>query len=128
MSDHRENSEKRRECLARRKLSRKKCAICAVWGKSNVCWGGRNWKFTSDAQKTMARTHGGKRLDSAGLAQGIRRRGDCRRQEVKALKSGNAGYSAPASPLESFGIWMLGPALLEIWNARTKIEYFLKRQ
>ena len=42
--------------------------------EADICWGGRNWTFQSDAQKQMARSDGGARLDRARLAEGLWRR------------------------------------------------------
>jgi alkylation response protein AidB-like acyl-CoA dehydrogenase len=86
-----------------------------------ICWGGRKFKFASEAQRTwmqrMAgrgwtvptwpKAYGGGGLDleqAAVLREEVRRLG-CR------------------SPLESFGIWMLGPALLKFGSEEQKLEH-----
>ena len=80
-------------------------------GGDEMCWGGRNYKFVSEDQKQwMERMaakgwtapdwpteYGGGGLDKA---------------EHKILKEELAKINA-RSPLDSFGIWMIGPALLE---------------
>lgn len=90
-------------------------------GEEDICWGGRNWKFKSEAQKVwldrMAakgwttpawpREYGG-----AGLSK----------EEVKILKAEMRRIGA-RSPLESFGIWMLGPALLKYGTHEQKARF-----
>src|ERR1700693_2209461 len=88
------------------------------------CWGGRHWKFQSEAQRQwlerMAekgwtvpewpREYGG-----GGLSRGG---GKNSRQETRPLSS--------RSPLDSFGIWMLGPALLKYGSEEQKREHLPK--
>ena len=90
-------------------------------GASNYCWGGRNWVFESEAQKiwlermiakgwtvpTWPKAYGG-----AGLS----------REEDIVLKKEMQRINA-RSPLESFGIWMLGPALLKFGTEAQKLEH-----
>jgi len=54
-----------------------------ITSDKDICWGGRNWTFQSEAQKRI----------------GAR------------------------SPLDSFGIWMLGPALLKFGTEEQKLEF-----
>ncbi|WP_127116046.1 acyl-CoA dehydrogenase family protein [Shimia sediminis] len=89
--------------------------------EADVCWGGRNWVFQSKAQEqwlermaargwtvpTWPEAYGG-----AGLS------GD----EDRVLKEEMARISA-RPPLQSFGIWMLGPALLEFGSEEQKRHY-----
>ena len=89
--------------------------------EADVCWGGRNWVFQSEAQKlwldrmaargwtvpTWPEAYGG-----AGLS------GD----EDRILKEEMARISA-RPPLQSFGIWMLGPALLEFGTEDQKRHF-----
>jgi len=91
--------------------------------EKSICWGGKKWKFKSEAQKlwldrmaekgwtvpAWPKEYGGAALS---------------KKEVKILKSEMKKLGAP-SPLESFGIWMLGPALLKYGTHEQK-EYFLK--
>ncbi|MBI3368374.1 MAG: acyl-CoA dehydrogenase family protein [Burkholderiales bacterium] len=86
--------------------------------EDDVCWGGRHWRFQSDAQRvwlermaergwtvpTWPREYGGGGL-SAEQAKVLA-------QEMRAL-GGRA-------PLNSFGIWMLGPALLKFGTEEQK--------
>ena len=63
------------------------------------------------------------RLDRARLAQGLwRRRADP--AQTKILKQEMARINA-RSPLDSFGISMLGPALLQISAPRSRRSHFL---
>ena len=96
----------------------------AVKGDADLCWGGRNWTFQSEAQRvwlermvekgwtvpTWPTEYGG-----AGLS---------RAEEVVLLKE-MARINA-RSPLSSFGIWMLGPALLKFGNEAQKSEHLPK--
>jgi len=90
----------------------------------DVCWGGRKWKFSSDAQRTwlerMAqrgwtvptwpREYGGGGLSGA---------------EAKVLAQ-EMGALGCRPPLVSFGIWMLGPALLKFGSLEQKLEHLPK--
>lgn len=87
----------------------------------DACWGGRNFEFQSDAQKlwlermvaqgwtvpTWPKEYGG-----AGLS---RKEEIVLLQEMKRINARN--------PLSSFGIWMLGPALLKFGNDAQKAEH-----
>ena len=87
----------------------------------DACWGGRNFKFKSEAQKvwlermvaqgwtvpTWPKEYGG-----AGLS---RKEEIVLLQEMKRINARN--------PLSSFGIWMLGPALLKFGNEEQKAEH-----
>src|SRR5690606_19483589 len=91
---------------------------------SDRCWGGRNWKFKSEAQRlwlermaergwtapTWPREYGGGGLSvaEAGVLASEMRALGCR------------------SPLDSFGIWMLGPALLKYGTEEQKQEHLPK--
>ncbi|MEI8144450.1 MAG: acyl-CoA dehydrogenase family protein [Alphaproteobacteria bacterium] len=92
-----------------------------VRGDEDICWGGRNWVFQSSAQKlwlermaargwtvpAWPKSYGGGGLDH---------------EQVKVLKDEMARIGA-RSPLESFGIWMLGPALLAFGSEEQKLEH-----
>ena len=92
--------------------------------EDDVCWGGRNWKFASDAQQiwlermaergwtaaTWPREYGG-----AGLSSD---EANVLAQEMRALNC--------RAPLNSFGIWMLGPALLKFGSDAQKAEFMPK--
>lgn len=89
--------------------------------EDSICWGGKNWNFTSEAQKTWLtrcaeqgftvptwpRAYGGAGLDRA--------REKVFHEEMAAI------HARP--PLLSFGIWMLGPALLQFGTEEQKLHY-----
>ncbi|MBL4807685.1 MAG: acyl-CoA dehydrogenase family protein [Rhodobacteraceae bacterium] len=86
-----------------------------------ICWGGMNWTFQSDAQKlwldrmaargltvpTWPTAYGGAGLD--------REREKIFHQEMSRINA--------RLPLQSFGIWMLGPALLHFGTEEQKLHY-----
>ncbi len=86
--------------------------------EENICWGGKSWQFTSPDQQlwltrmadrgltvpTWPKAYGG-----AGLT----------RAEEKIFHSEMARINARL-PLQSFGIWMLGPALLQFGTQEQK--------
>src|SRR5271167_1145522 len=90
----------------------------------DACWGGRRWKFASDAQRlwlkrmaergwtvpTWPREYGGGGLSSAQAR--------VLTQEMGRIKA--------RPPVLSFGIWMLGPVLLEYANDEQKKEHLPK--
>jgi alkylation response protein AidB-like acyl-CoA dehydrogenase len=90
----------------------------------DVFWGGRNTKFASEAQKVWfermrdkgwtvpdwPKQYGGGGLDGA---------------QAKVLREEMAAIGA-RPPLSSFGIWMLGPALLKYGTDAQKAEYLPK--
>ena len=90
-------------------------------GEGDICWGGRRWVFQSEAQKlwlercaqrgltvpTWPKEYGGagySREDAAVL-----------REEMQRI------HARP--PLVSFGIWMLGPALLKFGSPEQKATH-----
>ncbi len=93
-----------------------------VRDEDDVCWGGRNWTFKSDAQKVWfdacvakgytvpawPKAYGGAGLNPA---------------EAKVLRQEMSRINA-RPPLSSFGIWMLGPALLHFGTEEQK-KHFL---
>ncbi|MES0871562.1 acyl-CoA dehydrogenase family protein [Pseudovibrio sp. SCP19] len=96
----------------------------AVTTEEDICWGGRNWTFKSEAQQQWLERMAErgwtvpswpKEYGGGGLS------GD----EVKILKEEMKRIDA-MSPLESFGIWMLGPALLKYGSHEQKLEHLPK--
>jgi acyl-CoA dehydrogenase len=92
-----------------------------VKSDDDVCWGGRHWVFQSDAQKTWLEACAAKGYTvpdwpkdygGAGLSPA----------EAKILRSEMARLGC-RSPLNSFGIWMLGPALLKFGSEEQKRHY-----
>jgi acyl-CoA dehydrogenase len=90
-------------------------------GDDDVCWGGRKFVFQSEAQKLWLdrcvakgytvpdwpKSYGGAGLTAA---------------ETKILRAEMAKLKC-RSPLNSFGIWMLGPALLKFGTEEQKVHY-----
>ena len=90
-------------------------------GDDDVCWGGRNFVFQSEAQKLWLEAcvakgytvpDWPKAYGGAGLSP----------QETKILRQEMAKLGC-RSPLNSFGIWMLGPALLKFGTEEQKVHY-----
>jgi alkylation response protein AidB-like acyl-CoA dehydrogenase len=86
-----------------------------------ICWGGKDWVFTSDAQKTWLERCAAKgytvptwpvEYGGAGLT----------RDQEKVFHD-EMGRINARTPLQSFGIWMLGPALLHFGSHEQKLEY-----
>jgi acyl-CoA dehydrogenase len=91
---------------------------------SDVCWGGRNWKFKNEAQKVWLEKMAErgwtvpewpKEYGGGGLSKAEAR---VLREEMAALNC--------RPPLTSFGISMLGPALLKYGNEAQKREHLPK--
>jgi alkylation response protein AidB-like acyl-CoA dehydrogenase len=89
--------------------------------EADYCWGGRNWTFQSDAQKRWLEVMAErgwtvpdwpKDYGGGGLSAG----------ETRVLKDEMARIGA-RSPLSSFGISMLGPALLKFGTEEQKKHY-----
>jgi acyl-CoA dehydrogenase len=89
--------------------------------EADACWGGRNWTFQSDAQRVwllaMAERgwtvpHWPKDYGGAGLSPA----------EAKVLKEEMTRIGA-RPPLTSFGISMLGPALLKFGTEEQKKRF-----
>ena len=92
-----------------------------IRSEADICWGGRNWTFASNDQKlwlermaergwtvpTWPTEYGGGGLskDEAFVLK----------EELKAINA--------RSPLDSFGIWMLGPALLKYGTHEQKLKF-----
>ena len=89
--------------------------------EEGICWGGKDWQFTSDAQKLWLERCAAKGYTvptwpvdygGAGLS----------RDEEKVFHEEMAAINARI-PLQSFGIWMLGPALLHFGSHEQKLHY-----
>ncbi len=95
-----------------------------VTGDADICWGGRRFQFQSPAQQqwmqrmaergwtvpTWPKEYGG-----AGLSKA--------QEQVLRKTMRELGCR---SPLDSFGIWMLGPALLRYGSQEQKLEHLPK--
>ena len=89
--------------------------------EDDICWGGRNWAFASDAQRQWLEAMAGrgwtvpdwpKDYGGGGLSA----------DETRVLRQEMARIGA-RSPLDSFGISMLGPALLNFGTEEQKRHY-----
>jgi acyl-CoA dehydrogenase len=92
-----------------------------VKGDDDMCWGGRDFVFQNDAQKQWMHVCAQRgwtvpdwpvEYGGAGLSPAETK---ILRQEMAAMKC--------RAPLSSFGIWMLGPALLKFGSEEQKKHY-----
>jgi acyl-CoA dehydrogenase len=90
----------------------------------DVCWGGRKVQFKNEAQRQWLERMGAKgwTVPEWPAAYGG---GGLSREEAKVLSEEMRRIKA-RSPLSSFGIWMLGPALLKYGNESQKLEHLPK--
>ncbi|MFD1194918.1 acyl-CoA dehydrogenase family protein [Seohaeicola saemankumensis] len=89
-----------------------------------IVWGGRRWTFTDDDQRLWLERAIGRGLTAPRWPVEYGGAGLTRAQE-KIYREEMERLGAPP-PLESFGLWMLGPALLEFGNAAQKAEHLPK--
>jgi len=92
-----------------------------IMGEDDICWGGKNPTFESDDQRVWMERMGAKGWTVPAWPKEYGG-GGLNKAEVKALASEMRRMGA-RSPLSSFGIWMLGPALLEFGSHEQKLEY-----
>ncbi len=90
-------------------------------GEGAICWGGRKWTFESEAQKVWLERMAGKGWTVPAWPKEYGG-GGLSKEEVKILKAEMRAIRA-RSPLESFGIWMLGPALLQFGTHEQKAHF-----
>jgi acyl-CoA dehydrogenase len=92
-----------------------------VTSEDDVCWGGRKWKFANEAQKTWL-----ERMAAKGWTVPTWPKeyggGGLTGEEAKILAQEMRALNC-RSPLNSFGIWMLGPALLKFGSHEQKLEF-----
>lgn len=89
--------------------------------EEGICWGGKNWVFTSDAQKLWLDRCAAKGYTVPTWPVAYGGAGLTREQE-KVFHEEMAAINARI-PLQSFGIWMLGPALLHFGSHEQKLHY-----
>ena len=87
----------------------------------DACWGGRNFVFESDAQKTWLERMVSKGWTVPTWPKEYGGAGLSRKEEIVLLKEMQRINAR--SPLSSFGIWMLGPALLKFGTDAQKAEH-----
>ena len=92
-----------------------------LMSEEGICWGGKDWVFTSEAQKIWLGRCASKgytvptwpvEYGGAGLSH----------DQEKVIGEEMALINA-RSPLESLGIWMLGPALLHFGSHEQKLQF-----
>ncbi len=90
-------------------------------GEDSICWGGRKWNFASPAQETWLRRCSEKGLTVPTWPETYGGAGYDREQEKIFLAE--LHRIDARLPLQSFGIWMLGPALLQFGTEEQKLRY-----
>ena len=92
--------------------------------EADICWGGRDWKFSSPGQKLWldAMAQKGWTTPTWPTEYGG---GGLSGPEAKILSEEMSAINA-RSPLDSFGIWMLGPALLKFGSEEQKQDHLPK--
>jgi len=90
--------------------------------EADVCWGGRNWEYQSEDQRLWLERMAGKgwTAPSWPTAYGG---GGLNREQAKVL-SEELDHIHARPALESFGISMLGPALLKFGSEELKQQHF----
>lgn len=86
--------------------------------ETTICWGGRRWKFTSDAQRDWLSACAARGYTVPRWPTDLGGAGMSRAQE-KIFREEMDRAGAP-HPVQSFGIWMLGPALLQFGSDEQK--------
>lgn len=89
--------------------------------EASICWGGKSWQFASDAQELWLTRCADKGLTVPTWPEAYGGAGFDRDQE-RILHEEMARINA-RKPLQSFGIWMLGPALLHFGTEEQKRHY-----
>ncbi|APE42521.1 acyl-CoA dehydrogenase [Sulfitobacter alexandrii] len=89
--------------------------------EEGICWGGKNWTFTSDAQKVWLERCAAKGYTVPTWPTEYGGAGLNRAQE-KIFYQEMSRINA-RRPVQSFGIWMLGPALLHFGSYEQKLHY-----
>jgi acyl-CoA dehydrogenase len=92
-----------------------------VRGEDDMCWGGKRWTFKSDAQKQWLEAMAARGWTAPEWPREYGG-GGLSREEAKVLRSEMQRIGARA-PLASFGVWMLGPALLKYGTEEQKLHY-----
>jgi len=89
--------------------------------EADICWGGRHWAFQSDGQRQWL-----ERMAERGWTVPEWPKpyggGGLSRDEAKVLRDETARLGC-RPPLQSFGIWMLGPALLKYGSEAQRQEH-----
>jgi alkylation response protein AidB-like acyl-CoA dehydrogenase len=89
--------------------------------EDSICWGGKDCVFTSEAQKLWLERCAAKGYTVPTWPVAYGGAGLTRDQEKVFVEE--MGRIDARSPLQSFGIWMLGPALLHFGSHEQKLHY-----
>ena len=92
-----------------------------VRNADDACWGGRNWTFKSEEQKQWLERMAARGWTAPSWPAEYGG-GGLKKAEAKILKEEMARINA-RSPLDSFGIWMIGPALLQFGSEELKQQH-----
>ena len=92
-----------------------------VQDEGDICWGGRNFVFKNAAQKAWMDVCAAKGYTVADWPKAYGGAG-LTPPEAKIWREECAAAGA-RPPLSSFGIWMLGPALLKFGTEEQKVHY-----
>ena len=92
-----------------------------IRSEADLCWGGRNWTFQSDAQRHWLQAMAERGWTVPDWPKGYGG-GGLSADETRVLKHEMQRIGA-RSPLTSFGISMLGPALLKFGTEEQKEHY-----
>ena len=93
----------------------------AMQSEDDTCWGGKRWKFKSEAQKLWLERMAARGWTAPEWPKAYGG-GGLGREEAKILRAEMRSLGA-RSPLDSFGLWMLGPALLKYGSEAQKQHY-----
>ena len=92
--------------------------------EDDVCWGGRHFEFKSAAQRQWLRVMADRGWTVPAWPQAYGG-GGLSGEQAKILEQEMRSLQCRA-PLQSFGIWMLGPALLKFGTETQKLEHLPK--
>jgi acyl-CoA dehydrogenase len=95
-----------------------------IASENDICWGGRHFSFQSQAQRAWMESMA-ERGWTVPSWPAIYGGGGLSKEEAAVLRQELRGLGC-RSPLDSFGIWMLGPALLMYGTEEQKLEYLPK--
>jgi len=89
--------------------------------EADICWGGKRFKFQSEAQRQWLQRMGGRGW-TVPLWPSEYGGGGLSHEQAAILREEMAALNCRV-PLQSFGIWMLGPALLRYGSEEQKRHY-----
>jgi len=92
--------------------------------ENDICWGGRRFSFQSEAQRVWMQNMAERGWTVPGWPV-IYGGGGLGKDEAAVLRQEMRTLGC-RSPLDSFGIWMLGPALLTYGTEEQKLEHLPK--